>query len=211
MAFLCNRPRSWLVIAVAALLPACTFTDAKLLSVYVPQSAPGAERRPTEANAEEPSVQEVDRPDQTEVAKGNTNAMGETGSPADVSCGPRTRGEYGQIGVIRFGATHGRFEAPLKAAVVRLKDLRPELGFHLVLKIPERFAADRSGADEAAARQRIETVVSAMVNMQVPEKDIIFSGMTSAQAAAHELHVFPMRICREPTARGTGRLPDVDE
>ncbi len=69
-----------------------------------------------------------------------------------------------------------------------------------MLTIPESRAEAGSDADEVAARTRVEAVVFAILDMGVPARDVLFSGLVSAQAPGYELRIFPVRICREQAA-----------
>jgi len=208
-----SRPQRWLVIVALSVLPACTFVDEKLLPAFTSPSLPAASSTPSGAGTPNKSgpAATVERADPKDASRNLDVAANAAGASTGMSCERADPGEYGPIGVIRFDPMPASFEAPLKAAVARLKDLRPEFGFHLVLKIPEKSVDDLSGADEVVAREHVEAVVYALADMGVPTRDVLFSGLTSAEITAYEMHVFPMRICREQTANANQRVSNFGE
>jgi len=203
MALLLNSAPRWLVVALLCLLPACTYVDETL----VPE---GASAGLVEGGTAAPGGGKLAAQDRAALASKGDAATGPDGEGAGavaepaVVCKQSQLGKYGGIGIVRFGRPNEDFKGPLEAAVERLKALRPDLGFHLVLKIPERASDGRAGADAAAARDRVATVVHAMIDMGVPEDDIVFSGVAAADVPAYELHVFPVRICRARPAGSNG-------
>lgn len=209
MALLLNSTVRWLVVGLLCLLPACTYVDETLLpdgaSANLLAGSGTAPDGGAAPDGGKPAAQ-----DRAALASKSAAAAGPDGGGAGagaepaVVCKQSQLGKYGEIGIVRFGGPNEDFKTPLEAAVERLKALRPDLGFHLVLKIPEQLSDGRVGADAAAARDRVATVVHAMIDMGVAEDDIVFSGVAAADVSAYELHVFPVRICRARPAGSNG-------
>jgi len=187
--------------AILVILSACTSVDETLLAADAWPELPAGESAPAGAGAASAAEPEPAPEARLETAQ-------QTGRAA-ATCEDADSGAYDEIGVVRFGPTDGGLQAPLKDAIVRLKARDPDLGFHLLLMMPADLTAAPAAPDEAAARQRIEAVASAVADLGVPTRDILFSGVTSAEVAAYEVRVYPVRICRAETADAIGgALPE---
>lgn len=201
--------RLWPLLAVLALSPACTFVDKALQPADPMPSALGVDDVFSKSAADRPAPEPAAPGSETDPIRDRDGAGGPA-APIMIACDGDGLPSYGEIGIIRFATPNSRFETPLRAAIARLRDLRPGLGFHLVLTIPESRAEAGSDADEVAARTRVEAVVFAILDMGVPARDVLFSGLVSAQASDYELRIFPVRICREQTAHAGERARRVD-
>lgn len=187
--------------AILVTLSACASVDETLLAADAWPELPAGESAAADAGAASAAAPAPAPEDRAEAAP-------QTGH-ATAACEEADSGAYDEIGVVRFGPTDGGLQAPLKDEIVRLKARDPDLGFHLLLMMPADLADDPAAPDEATARQRIEAVASAVADLGVPTRDILFSGVTSAEVAADEVHVYPVRICRAETADAIGgALPE---